>query len=368
MSASRLRRFASLLWLALPFIGASTSSAPAAPRAHHVVRTPAASTEHDAVDRAESAVVLVVLDGVRWQEVFRGADRAIAELRGYDVSRWTTPEALMPNVHAFAATRGTIVGAPGRGEDIAASGPNFVSLPAYIEIFSGRAAPTCADNRCPPSLAPTIVDVARDAFGANEDVAVFASWPNIARAAAADTARVVLSTGRHTIENAAVLRADDVTAQALAHGADASAWPGTGDYRPDAWTARIALGYLEARRPRFLFVSLGDTDEYAHRNDYRGYLEALRAADAFLGQVLAALHRMGERGRRTTVVLTTDHGRAYGFQDHGRDFPESARVWLVAGGGDVDALDPKKLRKLADVAPLVASALGLPWDTHGRAP
>ena len=41
--------------------------------------------------------------------------------------------------------------------------------------------------------------------------------------------------------------------------------------------------------PRFLFVGLGDADEYGHRNDYHGYLEAVHASDAFLGELFATI-------------------------------------------------------------------------------
>ena len=140
------------------------------------------------------------------------------------------------------------------------------------------------------------------------------------------------------------------------------AFPGEGDYRPDALTARVALDVLATERPRFLFVGLGDADEYGHRNDYRGYLEALHASDAFLGDLFATLDRMGARGRHTTVLVTADHGRAYGFKDHGPRYPESGRVWLVAAGGDVKGhglVAASRRHTLSDVAPTVRALLGI---------
>jgi phosphopentomutase len=140
------------------------------------------------------------------------------------------------------------------------------------------------------------------------------------------------------------------------------AWPGEGQYRPDASTARIALRYLEARRPRFLFVGLGDADEYGHRDDYAAYLEAVHQSDAFVGELVEVLGRMGARGRHTTVIVTADHGRAYDFKDHGPQFPESGRVWLTAFGGDMKAQGlaaaPHRYT-LSDVAPTVRSLLGI---------
>jgi phosphopentomutase len=109
-------------------------------------------------------------------------------------------------------------------------------------------------------------------------------------------------------------------------------------------------------------VGLGDADEYAHRNDYRGYLAALRSSDEFLGQLTETLHAMGSRGRHTTVLVTADHGRAYNFMDHGPASPESGRVWLVAAGGDIHGrglVAAGRRHTLSDVAPTVRALLGI---------
>jgi phosphopentomutase len=158
------------------------------------------------------------------------------------------------------------------------------------------------------------------------------------------------------------LRADDATRRWLDRGRLAGAWPGKGDYRPDAFTARVALQYLASARPRFLFVGLGDADEYAHHDDYGRYLEAVHQADAFVGDLVQALDRMGARGRHTTVLITADHGRAFDFRDHGPQYPESGRVFLVAIGDDVrrhGGDGAARRHTLSDVAPTVRALLGV---------
>jgi phosphopentomutase len=151
-------------------------------------------------------------------------------------------------------------------------------------------------------------------------------------------------------------------------GARASAFPGEGDYRPDAFTERIALRYLAVVRPRFLFVGLGDCDEYGHRNDYRGYLTALHGADEFLGELAVTLQSMGARGTHTTVLVTADHGRAHDFRDHGVSHPESGRVWLVASGADVHGrglVAASRHHTLSDIAPTVRALLGIAGPDRG---
>ena len=85
------------------------------------------------------------------------------------------------------------------------------------------------------------------------------------------------------------------------------------------YTAALALHYLATERPRFLFLGLGEPDEQAHRGSYGGYLDALRQADGIIDELVHTLDRMGERGQRTSVFITADHGRAVDFRDHGSD-------------------------------------------------
>ena len=79
---------------------------------------------------------------------------------------------------------------------------------------------------------------------------------------------------------------------------------------------------------------------------------------------------MGERGRRTSVFVTCDHGRGANFRDHGAAYPESSRVWLVASGGamlEIGAVTSKTAHRLADIAPTVRALLGLPVDRSAGA-
>ncbi len=282
-------------------------------------------------------VVLLVVDGVRWQEIFRGVDPALAA--GTHAGPLDA-EHLTPHLHTIVRERGAALGAPGRSA-MSASGPRFVSLPSYREIFSGEASLDCLDNECTPIERRTFVDQLRDGGGR---AAVFSSWKPIERAVAKDVRGIVLSNGRDAT--------DDAT----------DPYPGDGAFRPDRFTAAAALTHLETERPDFLFLGLGEPDEYAHRGDYPGYLDAIRAADGVVGQLLETLERMGPRGRRTHVFVTTDHGRAASFREHGGAYPESAAVWAVAWGPSIrarGALVTREAHHLRDLAPTARVIAGL---------
>jgi hypothetical protein len=325
-----------------------------------------AGAEVAANEAPASAVVLVVLDGVRWQEVFEGVDPEIARRQGLARDEVVGARALMPTLHDVLIDHGVAVGAPGHGQEMRATGPNYVSLPGYTEILTGRTATRCHDNACDRVSLPTLADELAPLDARPRDrAAVIASWESLSRAASSGSGEVLVSAGRHAGHGLDLMRADDTESALLDEASRAPAAPGEADFRPDHYTADIALRYLVTRTPRFLFLGLGEPDEYAHHDDYRGYLESLRAADRTLARLVDTLGQMGERGKRTSIFVTTDHGRSRGFKDHGGFAPESGRVWLVASGegiaekGLVHSYEP---HRLADIAPTMRVLLGVGPD------
>ncbi len=308
-------------------------------------------------------VVVIVVDGVRWQDVFEGVDPALAREKRLPISERVAAEQLMPNLHEIIATRGGAIGAPAHGEPIVASGPNFVSLPGYLEILTGSKNGNCLSNDCAPLPERTLADqfAARSPGWATE-VAVIASWPDLSKAAARYPERIVVSTGRHAGPTRHFLRYDTEAASLLDLGARLPPFPGTGDFRPDKATAAIALRYLRTQRPRFLFLSLGEADAYAHRGMYREYLASLRHADSVIGEIDYQLAALRAHGYPATLFVTTDHGRGRHFNYHGIAAPESARSWLVATGTGIHArgwLSAPVERRLADIAPTIRRVAGL---------
>ena len=289
------------------------------------------------IAKTPDPVVFVVVDGVRWQEIFRGTDPALSP----PTIPKQTAEQLTPKLHAIMRDRGAAIGAPGRSR-IAASGPRFVSLPSYREIFSGESSLDCLDNACPPIERTTIVD---DVRSKGRSAAVFSSWPTISHAAAKNAQGALVSTGLQPSDDGL------------------ESWPGEPGFRPDRYTATVALAHLEKARPDFMFLGLGEPDEYAHQGNYAAYVSSLQAMDRTIGELEQTLVRMGERGARTNVFVTADHGRAKNFRDHGGAYPESAAVWLVAFGPAIQArgsLVTTTPHRLADLAPTARLLLEVP--------
>jgi hypothetical protein len=313
-------------------------------------------------------VVVVAIDGVRLQEVFEGIDAKLAALQHLP-KEGSSADDLMPNLHRLARTRGVLLGGPDDAHPMWATGPNFVSLPGYREMLTGQAPVDCQQNECPPVQVDTLADDFRAASSRAGDVAVISSWEGIANAVARRPDTVVSSCGRQRGTNRELLGADASSASLLASGEDASPLPGTGEFRPDEITARIALRYLAREKPRFLFLGLGEPDEYAHAGDYAGYLRSLSAADRVLGELDQLLETTGAWQRDALVFVTTDHGRGNDFRDHGKNLPESGRVWLLALGRRVASrgqVPSWRAHHLADVAPTIRVLSGLTAEPSGN--
>ena len=310
---------------------------------------------------SDGRIVLVTIDGVRAEDVFDGADPTLRP--GSHVESFAKPENVMPRTHRLVETRGVALGAdrPGCGVVRTASGAN-VSLPGYLEIFTGRKT-RCRDNHCPRTELPTVLDEAAEAGLA--PVASIGSWEILDRAASRTGAPVLVAEGSQRWPDARPLESASLEELVLA-GEHADAFPGAGKYRPDALTSAIALEYLRSDAPPVLHVGLGDADEYGHRNDYPAYLGAIAAADAFLGKVADTLDGMGDVGARTTVIVTTDHGRNKDFQHHGALSMTSARTFVIAFGARVASrgvVCPSRDVTLADIAPTIRVLVGLSPDT-----
>lgn len=303
-------------------------------------------------------VIVLVIDGIRGQEIFSGVDATLARKHGIEAPLQGAAE-LVPNLHLLATRAGAAVGTPGVGPALRASGPVYRSLPGYMELLSGRPAEYCLSNRCGSVRYPTLLDRVRQ--GTPGAAALFGSWPHLIHAAALEPEQALISAGRSGGANLDLLYRSPTRAALRTRALSAGPAPSKGDFRADAFTAALALDYLEHERPRFLFVSLGEADVWGHANNYRAHLRALHEADAFAGELFAASQRLNRSGHRTTLLVTTDHGRDDQAREHGPGIPESGRVWAVAAGFGVEPrghVPLERAKTLSAIAPSVLYLLG----------
>jgi hypothetical protein len=277
----------------------------------------------------EARVILVTLDGARWQDVL---DRPGA---------LAAPARAMPKLLEAVATNGVALPAT-----TSSSVP--LSLPGYQALAAGRRTP-CTDNDCERITHETLAEaVARRLSLPPAQVAVFASWARLAFAASA--------------------RDGAVTVDVPPRGPATPGGPPWEDARWDADTATRAMWHLRVHRPRFLHLALLDMDEYAHLGDASRTVEALRRADDVIAALLEEVRRWGAHERRlTTLIVTADHGRGPGrlWPSHSRH-GASRDVFVLAAGDLVRGGATAAVTQL-DVRPTVERLLGLcPTPGEGR--
>jgi phosphopentomutase len=119
------------------------------------------------------------------------------------------------------------------------------------------------------------------------------------------------------------------------------------------------LEYLASDVDGLIFANLVDFDMlYGHRNNPRGYADALEEYDARLPEILAAL------SDRDVLIMTADHGNdpTTPSTDHSRE-----RVPLLVTGPRVhQGLNLGTRDSFADVAATVAELLDVAWNGAGE--
>jgi hypothetical protein len=287
-------------------------------------------------------VIYFTFDGVRWQDVFLNHD-------------------YLPLLWHKHAKYSAIYGAPGTNSTMeVASIP--VSLPSYQSQMSGSVqAEPCADNECGRIKMETFPEalVKKHRF-LKKDVATISSWEVTDNAVESVADTTFTNDGTRPMYDPDTNSADAVMETInLQQAAD---YPGD-DTRLDKHTFAQAMHYFEKYQPRFLWISFGDADEYAHAGDLDEYHNALRFSDQALDQVLALLHKMHIENE-TMVIVTTDHGRGNGdnWTDHGEEFPESKQTWAFVFNGELTPVSMERGMQhfsTLSIRPTVEKAFGV---------
>ena len=263
-----------------------------------------------AAGAAGPRVVLVTLDGVRWQEVFRGADAALGGGGGGGSPEERRRE-LMPFLWGTIAAQGQLFGNQDRASRVALANPFHVSYPGYHELLCGFASPFIRDNLRIPNPSVTVLEWLNRRPGFAGQVAAYTSWDAFSLILNRARSGLVVDVGSPVPPRPTVFQR--LRAEAL---------PPWKDSVYDAFVFHSAMEHLQTRDPRVLYLALGDTDEWAHAGRYDRYLDAVRRSDRWLRELWETLStRRGYRGQ-TSLLITTDHGRGDGAQAWGQHGPE----------------------------------------------
>lgn len=285
----------------------------------------------------QTNIIFLTIDGVRWQEIFNGTDARYV--------KGVSSAELLPNITNRFVNQGIVIGKDGM---MVASGPSYYSVPGYLEMLRGHSTKDCLYNTCNFDHEKTFLNL----LYTKEQVGVFSSWDRIGLLASQKQNEFVINSGRFyrsTQWNA--LQMGDLLAPIVI--------PGHPNYRGDIYTEMVAVEYLMANNPKFLWISLGDTDEWAHKAQYDKYIAALQQVDNFVDNLFVLLDTLYCYKNNSVVIMTTDHGRGRGddWVNHGWVYSAN-RVWLMVAGKNIPHLgyfSPKRKVTLSDIFPFVKS-------------
>lgn len=298
-------------------------------------------------------LVYVTLDGLRWQEVFGGAHesyfgqdagvRDAAALRAAYV-RPTLEErraALMPFLWNTVAKDGQIFGDPDRRARVRTENRHRFSYPGYSEMFVGFADDeTIRSNDKIPNPHRNVLAFLAGRPGFERRVAAYATWDVIPYILDAERSGIFVHAGTGPIADDPLSdrqrQLNELTRDTVV------LWKGNGI---DSLTWHAALEHLRKHKPRVLYVGLGETDEWGHGRRYDLYLHAAHKADAAIGRLWAELQSLPEYAGRTSLVVSTDHGRGGSIRDwtnHGAKVDGAEYLWIAALGPDVPALGVRR--------------------------
>jgi hypothetical protein len=318
-------------------------------------------------------VVLIVSDGLRWQEIFTGADPTLLnEKHGgiwdkeADLRRefWRDDpqerrKALFPFLWTTVATRGQIFGNRTLGSKAQVTNGRAFSYPGYNEMLTGHADARIDSNEFGPNPNISVFEWLNSLPELQGHVNVFATWATFKDIFNVSRSHLPLQVGwdlpyqgtpdaRQQVVNRlyqSTTRLDDEDVY-------------------DAFMQVALLDFLPTHQSRVLFVGYGETDNWAHAGRYDLVLHSAHLFDQFVEELWNTLQRLPAYRDQTTFIITTDHGRGSGlsqWKEHGVEEPGSENIWIAVMGPDTAALGERRHTPevhQAQIAATVAALLG----------
>ena len=318
-------------------------------------------------------VVLIVSDGLRWQEIFTGADPTLLnETNGgiwdkeADLRRefWRDDpaerrRALFPFLWNTVAVRGQIFGNQALGSVARVTNGLAFSYPGYNEMLTGHPDAKIDSNEFGPNPNVSVLEWLNTLPDLHGKVSVFATWAIFKDILNVSRSHLPLQVGwdlpyhGELSERQALLNRLYQTITRL----DAE----------DVYDAFLQVPLLDSfakQQPQVLFVGYGETDNWAHAGRYDLVLQSAHLFDRFVGELWERLQALPAYRDSTTFIITTDHGRGSGpteWKEHGIEQKGSENIWIAVLGPDTPPLGERRRTAevhQAQIAATVAALLG----------
>ncbi|TDW52592.1 phosphopentomutase/2,3-bisphosphoglycerate-independent phosphoglycerate mutase family metalloenzyme [Flavobacterium sp. 270] len=295
-------------------------------------------------------IIIITTDGLRWQEVFKGVDTAIANdkkfnqgdstyiyKKYYSAKSEESRKKIMPFLWSEIVAKGQIYGNREYGNKVDVSNPYWFSYPGYSEIMTGNVDLQVNSNAYKANPNVNVLEFLNQQPKLKGKTAAFGAWDAFDR---------ILNEERSGFP---VISAFDkvggnrptAVEKLLNEMRDNSFKPFHEDECLDVFTHYEALNELKTKKPKVLYISYGETDEWAHAGHYRSYLDAQNQVDNWIKEIWNFVQNDPQYKNKTTLFITVDHGRGdktkTQWTDHGADVVGASQIWFAAIGPEIVA-------------------------------
>ncbi|MCL7764195.1 alkaline phosphatase family protein [Polaribacter sp. Z014] len=292
-------------------------------------------------------VFVITLDGLRWQELFSGADSLLVEnkeyvsdTKGLKTQFWRDSaterrKVLFPFIWNEVAKMGQIHGNRWQGSKMNVTNGMHFSYPGYNEILTGKADDARIDsNRKIPNPNLTILEIAENTEAYKGKVAAFGSWDVFPFIINEERSGLYVNAGFREAKGTDLSDKEVFLNELQAE--TPSPWGGV---RLDVFTHHYALETIKKKHPKLVFISYGETDDFAHDGEYDAYLRSANRTDAFIQKLWNYTQKDLFYKGKTTFIITTDHGRGTApletWKHHGDAIKDSDQVWVLSFGNEI---------------------------------
>jgi hypothetical protein len=271
-------------------------------------------------------LVIVTIDGLRWQEAFGGADEKLLNnedfvsnidhltARFWHADQQERKNRLMPFLTNMIGKNGVLIGDRNKGSAMSLTNKQHFSFPGYNEIFTGKVDDRLTSNAKNLNPNVTFLEWLNQQVGFENEIAIFSGWDVFPFIFNRERSGLFINAG---FENMPLLEtrsqkspAQDVAAQIeLMNKLQAEIPSPWETVRHDAFTYGFAKLYLQVKQPKVLVINLGETDDFAHDGKYDAYLNSAKQTDEYLRDLWTTLQNMPAYKNNTNMIIITDHGR-----------------------------------------------------------
>jgi hypothetical protein len=318
-------------------------------------------------------MIIVTLDGYRWNEVFRGADKQLLNpglnarkmkktaALFWDNNTEVRRKLLMPFFWTEVVSKGTLYGNRDYSCRVSVANKYWFSYPGYHEILTGNPHVSINSNSLGPNPDITVLEQINQLPEFKDKVAVFSSWNAFNDIINEKRSRIFVNSCFSLIPH------DLATPEQQNLEMMYDLMPRViGNVRYDGLTFMQAFEYLKRCRPRVLMIALDETDEFGHSGQYEQYLQSAHRVDGLLEKLWTWIQTDSAYCNKTSLIITTDHGRGTGngWKRHNTLTSHSDETWIAILGPDIESQGEIKSPGdyyNAQLAATIASLLEVPY-------